>query len=327
MGLHHLLPDFSLKVLLFWLLLTLGCCFWIAIALTVAVVFILCYYRIPAPAASVAHPAAAYVVAHRGAGFDAPENTIAALKLAKENGAVAVEFDVDYTSDGMAVVFHDDTVDRCTDGSGKLCEMTLASVKKLNASAHHPNGDRFPNERIPTLDEVIEFCLANNLLMYIDVKSNVKLSTDVLVGLFRRYPALYKKAIVCSFNPLIVYSVRSKDPDIVGGLIYRNNLLTRFFDETDRDIGWYLKLASPLIDIFLHWSHYCWLWFLCGNSVFLANVGDVSESTVEYFGKRGVRVVVWTVNRQHDRYYFLKSLRCPIITDTMSDAGCEVEKI
>ena len=55
------------------------------------------------------------------------------------NGATAVEFDVDYTADGMAVVFHDDTVDRCTDGIGKLGDMTLEQVKLLNASIKHAN--------------------------------------------------------------------------------------------------------------------------------------------------------------------------------------------
>ncbi len=56
---------------------------------------------------------------------------------AKRNGADAVEFDIDYTSDGVAVVIHDDTVDRTTDGTGVVRGMTLDKLRKLNASAKH----------------------------------------------------------------------------------------------------------------------------------------------------------------------------------------------
>ena len=77
------------------------------------------------------------IIAHRGGSSEAPENTLAAFRTAKENGAACVEFDVDFTKDGRAVVIHDSTVDRTTDGSGAVSEFTFEEIRKLDASAKH----------------------------------------------------------------------------------------------------------------------------------------------------------------------------------------------
>lgn len=77
------------------------------------------------------------IIAHRGGSAEAPENTLAAFRTAKENGAAGVEFDVDFTKDGRAVVIHDSTVDRTTDGSGPVSEFTFEEIRKLDASWKH----------------------------------------------------------------------------------------------------------------------------------------------------------------------------------------------
>ena len=77
------------------------------------------------------------IIAHRGAAAEAPENTLGAFRKAKENGALAVEFDVDFTKDGVAVIMHDETVDRTTNGRGKVGDFTLENIKELDASINH----------------------------------------------------------------------------------------------------------------------------------------------------------------------------------------------
>ena len=77
------------------------------------------------------------IIAHRGGSSEAPENTLAAFRTAKDNGATSVEFDVDFTKDGRAVVIHDSTVERTTDGSGPVNEFTFEEIRKLDASAKH----------------------------------------------------------------------------------------------------------------------------------------------------------------------------------------------
>ena len=101
------------------------------------------YYslRLPRPAKQLVEelvPAErGLVVAHRGESVDAPENTLVAFRLAKKNKAAGVEFDLSYTSDGHAVLLHDDDVDRTTDGTGPIDQLTLAEVRQLNAAYNH----------------------------------------------------------------------------------------------------------------------------------------------------------------------------------------------
>jgi glycerophosphoryl diester phosphodiesterase len=101
------------------------------------------------------------VIAHRGASAFAPENTLAAFELAAAQGADAFELDVRLTADGAAVVFHDPTLDRTTDGTGSLRAQTLADLRLRDAGARftRDGGATFPHSgqgiRIPTLGEVL----------------------------------------------------------------------------------------------------------------------------------------------------------------------------
>ncbi|RNI32542.1 glycerophosphodiester phosphodiesterase [Rufibacter immobilis] len=93
------------------------------------------------------------LVAHRGASGLAPENTLAAVKKALETTADYIEVDVHQSKDGQVVVIHDPTVDRTTNGTGRVADLTLAELKKLDAGAKHDSS--FAGERIPTLAQVL----------------------------------------------------------------------------------------------------------------------------------------------------------------------------
>src|SRR5882672_9051969 len=114
------------------------------------------------PSARTAHAAPAAVplrrplrVAHRGASARAPENTLAAFAEAVRLGANAIELDVHLTADGVPVVIHDGTVDRTTNGRGDVGRMTLKDLRRLDAGAWFSS--RFRGERIPTLEEALEW--------------------------------------------------------------------------------------------------------------------------------------------------------------------------
>ena len=92
--------------------------------------------------------------AHRGDRKNAPENTIPAFLSALDKGAHQIEFDLHLTQDGRLVVIHDDTVDRTTDGSGRVADLTFAEIRALNAGAWF--APEFAGVRIPTFREALE---------------------------------------------------------------------------------------------------------------------------------------------------------------------------
>lgn len=98
-------------------------------------------------------PASTAVVAHRGAGGEAPENTLAAVREGMQSGAGFLEIDVRRSADGAFVVIHDATVDRTTDGTGSVESMTTSRLRALDAGSWF--GPAYAGERIPLLDEVL----------------------------------------------------------------------------------------------------------------------------------------------------------------------------
>ena len=119
-------------------------------------------------------PAARPVIGHRGAAALAPENTIISFERAVADGADAIEFDVHVSADGHVVVIHDPTLDRTTDGTGAVAELTLERIRAADAGARftrdgmeHPYRGR--GVRVPTLTEVLDRFPA--LPMLIEIKT------------------------------------------------------------------------------------------------------------------------------------------------------------
>ncbi|TCJ03484.1 glycerophosphodiester phosphodiesterase [Cytobacillus praedii] len=93
-------------------------------------------------------------VAHRGAAGYAPENTIAGFDLAVEMKADYIEIDVQRSKDGEIIVIHDTTVDRTTDGTGKVGDLTFEQLRSLDAGSW--KGEQFAGEPIPTFEEILD---------------------------------------------------------------------------------------------------------------------------------------------------------------------------
>jgi glycerophosphoryl diester phosphodiesterase len=119
------------------------------------------------------------LIAHRGASYDAPENTFESFDLALELGFDNFETDVQLTSDGTPVLVHDDTLDRTTDATGLVSETPVAKIKSLNAGLwfHGPEdgaGVRgplaYPEAFVPTLDEFLER-YAGRVHVHLELKS------------------------------------------------------------------------------------------------------------------------------------------------------------
>jgi glycerophosphoryl diester phosphodiesterase len=158
------------------------------------------------------------IIAHRGASGHAPENTMAAFRLAAEQGADAIELDAKLSADGVIVIHHDTTLDRTTSGKGPLYKHLWRDLQSLDAGAKF--GDHFAGERIPTLRQVLEE-LGSKLLINVELTNYVRpwdRLPEYAVDLVKEL-ALEKRVLFSSFNPVALSSIKRIAPDIPTGLL------------------------------------------------------------------------------------------------------------
>lgn len=162
------------------------------------------------------------VIAHRGASGHAPENTLAAFKRALALGATFIETDLQLTRDSRFVALHDETVDRTTNGQGKVHDMTLAELRGLDAGSWF--GSEFAGERIPTLDEILEFSKKNDAVFYLELKPGGSWGGEhALIGALRESGEIHRAAVI-SFDPGILAGLRRIEPTMMTGLLYDGQL-------------------------------------------------------------------------------------------------------
>lgn len=108
------------------------------------------------------------VIAHRGAGQVAPENTLAAIRGVREQGVNWVELDVKITYDGVPILMHDETLERTTTGQGLVSDVSWEDLQRLDAGVHF--GSRFAGEPVPHLSDAVNEVLKNNLSLMLEMK-------------------------------------------------------------------------------------------------------------------------------------------------------------
>ena len=159
--------------------------------------------------------------AHRGASGDAPENTLAAFKLAVEAGADGIELDVHFTSDRQVVVTHDDDVKRVTGYAGMLENLTLAQLKKLDFS----NGmAAYKGETVPTLEEVLALIQPTRLSINIELKTNSENPNgleEACQALVEKY-GMENRILYSSFNHYSLAHMHKIAPHMPCGILYSN---------------------------------------------------------------------------------------------------------
>ncbi len=160
------------------------------------------------------------IIAHRGASGNAPENTLAAIQMAADHGAKWIEIDVNISRDGVPVLFHDDGLSRCSDGSGLVIEHNLAALKTLDAGSWFDSS--FKHEKIATLEECLQLCNNLNLGINLEIKpcSGWELpTTNAIADLLNKQPTL-PQIVISSFSHIAVKHAADKLPDITRSCLY-----------------------------------------------------------------------------------------------------------
>ncbi|GAA1391546.1 glycerophosphodiester phosphodiesterase [Luteococcus peritonei] len=161
--------------------------------------------------------------AHRGASNQAPENTLAAITRAVELGADGVEIDVQRSADGQLVVIHDETVDRTTNGSGRVVQLEWPELSRLDASG---GDERFTGERLPLLEQVLELLAPSGLVLNVELKDSVERypGLDLQVDAAVRAAGMTGRVWLSSFNHVALAATRDAALGHPIGLLHETTL-------------------------------------------------------------------------------------------------------
>lgn len=159
------------------------------------------------------------IFGHRGASAYAPENTLESFKLAMDMGADGFELDVHMSKDGQLVVIHDESVDRTTDGTGLVKDLTLAQLKALDAS----NGmENYRGAKIPALAEVYDLIGDTHHIVNVEIKTDECFYPEIeekCLALARE-KGVEERIIYSSFNHHTLIRMRKLQPDVKLGMLF-----------------------------------------------------------------------------------------------------------
>lgn len=209
--------------------------------------------------------------AHRGASAYAPENTLPAFRLALDQGAHGIELDLQRTIDGVLVVVHDETIDRTSNGFGRVAELTLDELRRCDFSNGFI-GHR--NVRIPTLTEVLELIAPTDATLNIELKNSIEPypGMELEAAEMVAEAGLMDQVVFSSFNHPSLANLRGMVPPEDIGVLYTDGLYNPW--EYARWVG-----AGAL--------HPNWRALGQPDYVWLAH-------------ESGVKVNVWTVDEEKD---------------------------
>jgi glycerophosphoryl diester phosphodiesterase len=162
-------------------------------------------------------------VGHRGAAAQAPENTIAGFRRAASLGLTCVEFDVRITADGHPVIVHDKRLDRTTDGSGAVAEISLQAIRALDAGAWF--GPEFVGERVPTLEQGLDTLAELDVAPSLEIKAEKyegrQVAEAVLACLAKSTADVKRNLLVSSYNEEVLTVFRESAPEFPRALVVR----------------------------------------------------------------------------------------------------------
>jgi len=162
-----------------------------------------------------------WLIAHRGGGRLAPENTLAAMRVGAAMGYGMVEFDVKLSRDGVPFLLHDDTVDRTTDGRGAAAGMTFGELAQLDAGAWHSAA--FAGEPLATLRAVARQTLAANVASNVEIKPSpghdAATGREVALAVRDLWRGAAPPPLISSFSEPALAAARAAAPELPRGLL------------------------------------------------------------------------------------------------------------
>lgn len=248
------------------------------------------------------------IISHRGFGNYAPDNSLAAVKIALENGLDGVDVDGQLTRDGEVVIFHDLSIDRLTNGSGKVKDKSLDEMKSLDLGLKF--NESFKGSYVKSFEEFLE--TANGTAIYmIELKSSSIKNT----GLERKVAEIIDKhnahtwVYISSFNPLVLYRLEKIDSKINTVLIFMD---TNWNEELLKEINPEDKVDIPFI---LRKEPFRRAIRKVIDPDALSVNFEVNENTIDKLLEKNYPIFLWTLDKEEDINFVLSKKPYGVITN------------
>lgn len=269
------------------------------------------------------------ITAHRGYSKVAPENTISSFEAAINVGAEACEFDVHMSKDGVLVVIHDDTVDRTTNGNGKVNQLTYDYLSTLDAGSW--KNDKFKGEKIPTLLETLTYLKNNGTIAVLEIKDS-NIVDEVINTIYEA--EMNESTIIISFSKSAISKIIKTDPAIPALLLLskRESMAGTIDEKTDKYIKITSKTGTNLLGpfafqldeidpLFLNTANY--------NIKNGSNPGTLplsfNEETIKGLHDNGYYINTWTVDNS-DNMRALISYNIDMLTTNYLEKALEIKQ-
>lgn len=227
------------------------------------------------------------VIAHRCGGILAPENTLAGLRMAAAQGCRGVEFDVMLSGDGTPVLIHDETLERTTDGQGRVAETSDAELARLDAGCRH--SAQFAGEPLPAFGDAAGLCLALGLWANVEIKPSLGVDAETGRKVAARAAEIWSGSqppLLSSFSLAALDAARVAAPALPRGLL------------TEAPPADWLAILRRLGCATLH----------CSRDHFSTRLLDEARAA-------GVPVLVYTVNDPEEAAALLRAGVAAVFTD------------
>lgn len=167
------------------------------------------------------------IYAHRGFSSQFPENTMLAFKEAAKLGIDGIELDVQLTKDQVAVICHDEEINRTSNGEGYIKDKNLSELKEYSFHAGHSEYSNQEDVKLPTLEEFLDWVKDTDLEVNLELKTNIfsyEGLVEQVLELVDRY-ALQDRVFISSFNHYTIRKVKEAKPDMTCAFLSAHNLL------------------------------------------------------------------------------------------------------
>ncbi|XP_011209190.2 glycerophosphodiester phosphodiesterase 1 [Bactrocera dorsalis] len=244
-------------------------------------------------------------IANRGAGYDAPENSRAAIKKCVARGYRNILLEAGLTACGEIVIVNRTTLERAG-LLGGVAQYTLDELRKLNITELHPLGSQFEAEQILTLKELLQILEEEHrITIFLHILDNSVRMLEQLRAAIKSNAHFTSRTILISRSPYAIYQLRKSRPELICGLW------------TEKSLSLALLKASTLITSIYGAFFRNIIAPVIGISVVFVSKEEFNLHIAELWRNVGVRPLVYNVNSPNEKRYFQKTMKTQYLTDSL----------